>query len=205
MPVVGSALPARFTLYTSLLAGLLVAIALAERGSRFRWGAGARRDRPDAAEPRLATVVVARSAPASVRSRAVCEARSGRRDSARPSLRPRRLVDAVAGRGGLSVPARRRPLRVAGHPCRAHLARRVRGAQCRQGRAAAASELPGEALRRCCRRDAGDARECAEDGRGGRRCTARAGPDSLIYRLRPREARTGARAGDRARACAFAR
>lgn len=34
----GSALPARFTLYTSLLAGVLVALALSDRPSRFRWG-----------------------------------------------------------------------------------------------------------------------------------------------------------------------
>lgn len=38
LPVVGSALPARFTLYTALLAGLFVALALADRGSRLRWG-----------------------------------------------------------------------------------------------------------------------------------------------------------------------
>lgn len=37
LPILGSALPARFTLYTALLAGLLAAIALADRGSRLRW------------------------------------------------------------------------------------------------------------------------------------------------------------------------
>ncbi|HEY6962838.1 MAG TPA: hypothetical protein VI408_13195 [Gaiellaceae bacterium] len=36
LPVVGSALPVRLTLYTSLLAGLLVAFALADRPSRLR-------------------------------------------------------------------------------------------------------------------------------------------------------------------------
>jgi hypothetical protein len=37
LPIIGSALPARFTLYTALLAGLLSAIALTDRGSRLRW------------------------------------------------------------------------------------------------------------------------------------------------------------------------
>jgi hypothetical protein len=37
LPILGSALPARFTLYTALLAGLLAATALADRGSRLRW------------------------------------------------------------------------------------------------------------------------------------------------------------------------
>lgn len=37
LPIVGSALPARLTLYTSLLAGLLVALALADRPSATRY------------------------------------------------------------------------------------------------------------------------------------------------------------------------
>jgi hypothetical protein len=37
LPLVGSALPARLTLYTSLFAGLLVALALADRPSKLRW------------------------------------------------------------------------------------------------------------------------------------------------------------------------
>lgn len=37
LPLVGSALPVRLTLYTSLLAGLLVALALADKNSRIRW------------------------------------------------------------------------------------------------------------------------------------------------------------------------
>ena len=37
LPLVGSALPARLTLYTSLFAGLLVALALAERPTRVRY------------------------------------------------------------------------------------------------------------------------------------------------------------------------
>lgn len=37
LPLVGSALPVRLTLYTSLFAGLLVAFALADRPSRLRW------------------------------------------------------------------------------------------------------------------------------------------------------------------------
>ena len=37
LPVVGSALPARFTLYTSLFAALLVAAALRDRPTPFRW------------------------------------------------------------------------------------------------------------------------------------------------------------------------
>ena len=37
MPILGSALPARFTLYAALLVGLLVAIALVDRGSWIRW------------------------------------------------------------------------------------------------------------------------------------------------------------------------
>lgn len=37
LPVVGSALPIRLTLYTSLLGALLVALALADRGSVTRW------------------------------------------------------------------------------------------------------------------------------------------------------------------------
>jgi hypothetical protein len=37
LPLIGSALPARFTLYTALLAGLLASTALADRGSRLRW------------------------------------------------------------------------------------------------------------------------------------------------------------------------
>jgi hypothetical protein len=37
LPLVGSALPVRLTLYTSLFAGLLVALALADRPSRLRW------------------------------------------------------------------------------------------------------------------------------------------------------------------------
>jgi hypothetical protein len=41
LPLVGSALPVRLTLYTSLLAGLLVALALAERPSRGRWALAA--------------------------------------------------------------------------------------------------------------------------------------------------------------------
>jgi hypothetical protein len=36
-PVVGSALPVRLTMVTSLFAGLLVALALADRASRLRW------------------------------------------------------------------------------------------------------------------------------------------------------------------------
>lgn len=41
LPVVGSALPVRLTLYTSLFAGLLVALALADRPSRLRWALAA--------------------------------------------------------------------------------------------------------------------------------------------------------------------
>jgi hypothetical protein len=41
LPLVGSALPARLTLYTSLFAGLLAALALAERPSRLRWALAA--------------------------------------------------------------------------------------------------------------------------------------------------------------------
>lgn len=37
LPLVGSALPVRLTLYTSLFAGLLVALALGDRASRLRW------------------------------------------------------------------------------------------------------------------------------------------------------------------------
>jgi hypothetical protein len=43
LPVVGSSLPARLTMYTALFAGLLVALALADRPTRTRWllaGAG---------------------------------------------------------------------------------------------------------------------------------------------------------------------
>lgn len=38
LPVVGSALPARFTLYAALLTGMLVALALVDRRSSVRWG-----------------------------------------------------------------------------------------------------------------------------------------------------------------------
>lgn len=37
LPLVGSALPVRLTLYTSLFAGLLAALALADRSSKLRW------------------------------------------------------------------------------------------------------------------------------------------------------------------------
>ena len=37
LPLVGSALPVRLTVYTSLLAGLLVAFALSDRPTTFRW------------------------------------------------------------------------------------------------------------------------------------------------------------------------
>ena len=37
LPVLGSALPARFTLFAALFAGMLVALALADRGGRLRW------------------------------------------------------------------------------------------------------------------------------------------------------------------------
>lgn len=41
LPLVGSALPVRLTLYTSLFAGLLVALALADQPSRRRWALAA--------------------------------------------------------------------------------------------------------------------------------------------------------------------
>ena len=41
LPVVGSALPVRLTLYTALLAGLLVALALTDRRSAARWALAA--------------------------------------------------------------------------------------------------------------------------------------------------------------------
>jgi hypothetical protein len=41
LPVVGSALPVRLTLYTALLGGLLVALALADRRSIARWALAA--------------------------------------------------------------------------------------------------------------------------------------------------------------------
>lgn len=41
LPVVGSALPARFTLYVSLVAALLVALALRDRPTVMRWGLAA--------------------------------------------------------------------------------------------------------------------------------------------------------------------
>ncbi|MEO5791351.1 MAG: hypothetical protein ABIR67_04675 [Gaiellaceae bacterium] len=205
MPVVGSALPARFTLYTSLLAGLLVAIALAERGSRFRWG--------------LALVGIALTLP-----------NLGLPQWSSPVQRPRLFE---AGRYAKHVPADATALVLPYGPAGwsmlwqaeegfpfwlvgGHFALRVTPAE-RTWRdvyeGLNAGRVAPQRLRNFLEKHCVDVVVVTPGTRGSARRTVEVAvgaqpvraSDSLIYRLRPREARTGARAGDRARACAIAR
>lgn len=205
LPVVGSALPARFTLYTALLAGLLVALALADRGSRLRWGlalAGivltlpnlglpqwsSSVQRPRFFElarheehiPRDATTLVLPYGPAGWSMLWQAEAGFafrlvGGHFGLRVTPADRGWSDVYEGLNYGRVGPQRLRAFLTSHCVDVVVVTPGTRGSARRAVEAAAGEPPVHAS------------------------------DSLVYRLRPRGSRAGARAGDRGRACASAR